>query len=50
MKKYTNRNRKEVMEYKVENIVLLNTKDLTYQMMNREIKKLIKKFVKLYKI
>jgi len=29
---------------------VLSTKDLTWQMRNRETKKLIKKFVKLYKI
>ena len=50
MKKYTDRNRKEVVEYKVENKVLLSTKDLTWQIRNKETKKLIKKFMRLYKI
>ena len=50
MKKYTDRNRKEVVEYKVENRVLLSTKDLTWQIRNKETKKLIKKFMRLYKI
>ena len=39
MKKYLDRNRKKVVEYKVEDRVLLSTKDLTWQMRNREIKK-----------
>jgi len=30
LKKYTNRNRKKVVEYKVENRVLLSTKDLMW--------------------
>jgi len=42
MKKYTDRNRKKVVEYKVENRVLLSTKDLTWQIRNKETKKLIK--------
>ena len=50
MKKYTDRNRKKVVEYKVENKVLLSTKDLTWQIRNKETKKLIKKFMRLYKI
>jgi len=50
MKKYTDRNRKEVVEYKVENRVLLSIKDLTWQIRNKETKKLIKKFMRLYKI
>ena len=50
MKKYTDRNRKKVVEYKVENRVLLSTKDLTWQIRNKETKKLIKKFVRPYKI
>ena len=50
MKKYTDKNRKELVEYKVENRVLLSTKDLTWQIRNKETKKLIKKFIRLYKI
>jgi len=50
MKKYTDKNRKEAVEYKVEDKVLLSTKNLTWQIRNRETKKLIKKFVKLYTI
>jgi len=50
MKKYTDRNRKEAVEYKVGDRVLLSTKDLTWQIRNKETKKLIKKFVEPYKI
>ena len=50
MKKYMDKNKKEVVEYKVEYRVLLSTKDLIWQMKNKKIKKLIEKFVKLYKI
>jgi len=50
MKKYVDRNRREVVEYKVEDGVLLSMKDLMWQMKNREIKKLTEKFVWLYKI
>jgi len=50
IKKYVDRNRKEAVEYKVGDKVLLSTKDLMWQMRNRETKKLTKKFVKLYKI
>jgi len=49
-KKYANRNRKEIVEYKVGDRVLLNMKDLTWQMMDRKTKKLTEKFVGLYKI
>ena len=45
-----NINRKEVVEYKVRDKVLLSTKDLMWQMENRETKKLMEKFVEPYKI
>jgi len=48
MKKYMDRNRKEVVEYKVEDKVLLSTKDLIWQMGNRETKKLMEKFMEFY--
>ena len=48
--KHVDRNRKEAVEYKVGDKVLLSTKNLTWQIRNREIKKLMKKFVRLYKI
>ena len=42
--------RKEAVEYKIEYSILLSMKNLTWQIRNREIKKLIEKFVKPYKI
>ena len=50
IKKYVDRNRKEAVEYKVGDKVLLSTKNLMWQIRNRETKKLIEKFVGLYKI
>ena len=50
IKKYVNRNRKKAVEYKVEDRVLLSTKNLMWQMRNRDIKKLMEKFVGSYKI
>jgi len=50
MKKYTNRKRVEVDEYKVEDLVILSTKDLKYQIVGRRTEKLIERFVGPYKI
>ena len=50
IKKYADRNRKEVVEYKVGDRVLLSMKDLMWQMRTREMKKLMEKYVGLYKI
>ena len=50
MKKYINMNRKETLEYKVKDKVLLSMKDLMQQIRNREIKKIMEKFIRLYKI
>ena len=50
MKKYTDRKRAEVDEYKVEDLVILSTKDLKYQMVRRRTEKLIERFVGSYKI
>ena len=50
MKKYIDKNRKKAEEYKVEDKVLLDTKDLMQQIKNRKMKKLTKKFMRLYKI
>jgi len=50
MKKYVNRNRKEAVEYKVGDKILLSTKNSMWQMRNKKTKKLTKKFVRLYKI
>ena len=50
MKKYADRKRKEVDEYKVEDLVVLNTKDLKYQMAGRRTEKLTERFIGPYKI
>ena len=50
MKKYTNRKRVEVDNYKVGDLVVLSTKDLKYQMVGRRIEKLMERFVGPYKI
>jgi len=50
MKKYADRKRTEVDDYKVENLVMLSTKDLKYQMVGRRTEKLMERFVGLYKI
>jgi len=50
IKKYTDRKRAEVNDYKVEDLVILSTKDLKYQMVGRRTEKLTKRFVGSYKI
>jgi len=50
MKKYANRKRLDVKEYKVEDLVMLSTKDLKYQMIGRRMEKLTERFVGPYKI
>jgi len=50
MKKYVDRKRKEVNDYKVGDLVMLSTKDMKYQMVGRRMKKLIERFVGPYKI
>jgi len=50
MKKYADRKRAEVDEYKVGDLVILSTKDLKYQMMGRRTEKLTERFVGPYKI
>jgi len=50
IKKYADRKRAEVDEYKVEDLVILSTKDLKYQMVGRRTKKLMERFVGPYKI
>ena len=50
MRKYADRKRGEVNEYKVGDLVMLSTKDLKYQMIRRRTEKLIKRFVDSYKI
>ena len=50
MKKYADRERGEVEEYRVGDLVLLSTKDLKYQMVGRRMEKLTKRFVGPYKV
>jgi len=50
MKKYIDRKRGEVNEYKVGDLVMLSTKDLKYQMASRRTEKLMKRFVCSYKV
>jgi len=50
MKKYADRKREEVDDYKVGDLVMLSTKDLKYQMVRRRTEKLTERFVGSYKI
>jgi len=50
IKKYIDRKRAEVDDYKVEDLVMLSTKDLKYQMVRRRMEKLIERFVGPYKV
>jgi len=50
MKKYIDRKRGEADNYKVEDLVMLSTKDLKYQMVRRRTEKLMERFVGPYKI
>jgi len=50
MKKYANKKRSDVEEYKVGDLVMLSTKDLKYQMVGRRTEKLTERFVGPYKV
>ena len=50
MKKYTNKKWKELKEYKVGDLVLLSTKDLKWQIVEKRSKKLTEQFVGPYKV
>ena len=50
MKKYADRRRSKVDEYKVEDLVILSTKDLKYQMVRKRTEKLTERFVGPYKV
>jgi len=50
MKKYIDRKRGEVDNYKVRDLVMLSTKDLKYQMVRRRTEKLTERFVGPYRI
>jgi len=50
IRKYMNRKRSDIEEYKVGDLVMLSTKDLKYQMVRRRIEKLTERFAEPYKI
>jgi len=50
IKKYADKKRLEAEEYKVEDLVMLSTKDLKYQLVRRRTEKLMERFVGPYKI
>ena len=50
IKKYTDRKRGEVNNYKVGDLVMLSTKDIKYQMVGRRTEKLTERFVGPYKV
>jgi len=50
MKKYADRKRLDIEEYKVGDLVMLSTKDLKYQMVGRRTDKLTERYVGPYKI
>ena len=50
IKQYADRERGEVEEYRVSDLVLLSTKDLKYQMVGRQMEKLTECFVGPYKV
>jgi len=50
MKKYIDKKRGEVDDYKVGDLVMLSTKDLKYQMVGRRTEKLMERFIGPYKV
>jgi len=50
MKKYADKKRSDIEEYKVGDLVILSTKDLKYQMVGKRTEKLTEKFVGPYKV
>jgi len=50
IRKYTNRKRSDVDEYRVGDLVMLSTKDLKYQIVGRRTEKLTERFVGPYKV
>ena len=50
MKRYTDRNRKEVEEYKVRDKVLISMKDFPIELMKRAMKKLMEKYIGHYMV
>jgi len=50
MRKYANKKRSDVDKYKVKDLVMLSTKDLKYQMVERRMEKLTERFIGPYKV
>ena len=50
MKKYADKKRSDVDEYRVGDLVMLSTKDLKYQMVGRRTEKLTERFVGPYRV
>jgi len=50
MKKYADKKRSDIEEYKVGDLAMLSTKDLKYQMIGRRTEKLMERFVGPYKV
>jgi len=50
MKKYVDRKKEEVDNYKVGDLVMLSTKDLKYQIVGKRTEKLTERFVGPYKV
>jgi len=50
MKKYADTKREKVNKYKVEDLVMLSTKNLKYQIIGRRTEKLMERFIDLYKV
>ena len=50
IKRYVDRKRAEINEYRVEDLIMLSTKNLKYQIVDRRMEKLMEKFVGSFKI
>jgi len=50
MKKYADKKRSDIEEYKVGDLVMLSTKDLKYQMVGRRTENLMERFIGPYKV
>jgi len=50
MRKYADRKRSDIDKYKVGDLVMLSTKDVKYQMVERRTEKLTERFVGPYKV
>jgi len=50
IKRYTDRKQEKVEEYKIRDLVLLSTKDLKWQMVERRLEKMTEQFVGPYRV